>query len=81
MTVASLTGIEAEAIEFRIDIGTRIAGRALKEVHFPRGAIVGMILRDGEFILPHGDDQVLPGDEVIVFSLPDSIHEVEELFD
>jgi trk system potassium uptake protein TrkA len=81
MTVASLTGIEAEAIEFRIDIGTRIAGRALKDVDFPRGAIVGMILRDGEFILPHGDDQVLPGDEVIVFSLPEAIHEVEELFD
>jgi trk system potassium uptake protein TrkA len=81
MTVASLTGIDAEAIEFRIDIGTRIAGQALREVHFPSGAIVGMILRDGQYILPRGDDQVLPGDEVIVFSLPDSIHEVEELFD
>ncbi|GMV06137.1 MAG: Trk system potassium transport protein TrkA [Gemmatimonadota bacterium] len=81
MTVASLSGIDAEAIEFRVEEGARAAGLALKDLDFPKGAIVGTILRGPEIIIPRGDDRMLPGDEVIVFTLPHAIPDVESLFD
>jgi len=81
MTVASLTGIDAEAIEFRVEEQTRLAGKAIKALDFPKGAVIGTILRGSEIIIPRGDDVILPGDEVIVFALPAAISEVEELFD
>lgn len=81
MTVASLTGIDAEAIEFRVDERSRVAGQALVDLDFPEGGLVGTIMRKDEIILPRGDDRILPGDEVIVFALPQAIAEVEALFD
>jgi trk system potassium uptake protein TrkA len=81
MTVASLAGIEAEAIEFQVDDESLVAGQALKDLKFPRQGIVGTILRGEEIIIPRGDDVILPGDEVIVFALPAAIPEVEKLFD
>lgn len=80
MTVASLSGIEAEAIEFKVEAGTPVAGKALKDIHFPSGGIVGTITRGERIIIPRGDDVILAGDEVIVFALPEAIPEVEELF-
>ena len=48
---------------------------------FPKGAVIGTIVRGTEIIIPRGDDRVLPGDDVIVFALPEAIPEVEKLFD
>lgn len=81
MTVASMAGIDAEAIEFQVDERSSVANRVIKEIEFPRQSIVGTILREGEIIIPRGDDLILPGDDVIVFCLPQAIAEVERLFD
>lgn len=80
ITVASLSGIEAEAIEFQVEEGVRIVGRPLRQVGFPEDGVIGAIIRGEEIIIPRGDDQVLPGDDVIVFALPSAIDEVEALF-
>jgi trk system potassium uptake protein TrkA len=42
---------------------------------------VGTIIRDDEIIFPAGETLVLPGDEVIVFALPEAIAAIEEYFD
>ena len=81
MTVASLTGIDAEAIEFRVDESAKVAGKTLRELHFPKGGIVGLILRGDEIVMHRGDDRIVPGDDVIVFALPEAISDVEKLFD
>jgi trk system potassium uptake protein TrkA len=81
MTVASMSGIAAEAIEFEVDNHSRIAGQALKDVDFPKGGVVGTIVRGDQIILPRGDDVLHPGDDVIVFALPEAIPGVEALFD
>jgi Trk K+ transport system NAD-binding subunit len=31
--------------------------------------------------VPRGQDRILPGDEVIVFALPEAISEIEAMFD
>lgn len=81
MTVAHLAGVGAEAIEFEVDNQSRIAGQALKDVDFPKDGVVGTILRGDQIILPRGDDVLHPGDDVIVFALPEAIPQVEALFD
>lgn len=81
MTVASLSGIEAEAIEFEVTNQSRIAGQALRDVDFPKDGVVGTILRGNQIILPTGDDVLHAGDDVIVFAMPDAIQQVEALFD
>lgn len=81
ITVASLSGIDAEAIEFQVDASAPITGMTLRDADFPEGAVVGAILRGDEILIPRGDDRVLEGDDVIVFTLPDALPAVEKLFD
>ncbi len=79
-TVATLKGIDAEAIEFTVGEGSAIANRLIAELSFPKGAVIGTILRGDTIVIPRGPDVVLPGDEVIVFALPEAIPEVEKFF-
>ncbi len=81
LTVATLKGTDAEAIEFRVRENSPITGQTLRELHFPKGGVVGTIIRGDEIILPRGDDRVLAGDDVIVFALPSAMPEIEKLFE
>jgi trk system potassium uptake protein TrkA len=58
----------------------QVVGRPLAAVDFPRGAIVGAVLREGEFVVPTGKDVLEAGDEVVVFSVGSAVDEVERLF-
>ena len=81
MTVATLKGSEAEAIEFKVVRESPIANKLISEVPFPQGGRIGTIIRGETILMPRGDTMVLPGDEVIVFALPDALSEIEKLFD
>ena len=78
--MATLSGIDAEAIEFKVHEHSAIARKALREVDFPKEGVVGTVIRGDEIILPTGADVLLPGDEVIVFAMPAAIPEIEKLF-
>ena len=80
LSVATLKGIDAEALELDVKAGAKIAGHTLREVDFPDDAVLGIILRGTEVILPRGDDVVVAGDKVIVFALPSALHDIEALF-
>ena len=79
--VATLADIEAEVIEFHVSHESSVAGRTLGELHMAKAGVVGTVVRGSRIFTPHGDDQLLPGDEVIVFALPGHIREIERLFD
>jgi trk system potassium uptake protein TrkA len=79
-TVATLTGIDAEAIEYDVTSTARVAGRALKDIHFPHTSVVGAILRGESVIVPRGADTIRAGDRVVMFALPEAIAEIERLF-
>ncbi|MCB0445692.1 MAG: Trk system potassium transporter TrkA, partial [Gelidibacter sp.] len=52
----------------------------IKDLNFPRSAIIGGVIRHGEGIIPLGDFKVQSGDRVVVCCLPRSITEVEKFF-
>ncbi len=78
--VATLKGIEAEAMEVVVGQDAAVAGQPFRDVDFPDRGVVGAILRDGEVVIPRGGDAVRPGDRVIVFTFPEAVAAFEELF-
>ena len=70
----------AEMIELRVPETCRVAGRPLAKVGFPPGAIVGALLRDGDVIIPTGEEVLRPGDDAVVFTVEDAVDDVERLF-
>jgi trk system potassium uptake protein len=70
----------AEMIELRVPEGCRIADRPLAEVEFPKGAIIGALLRDGDVVIPTGKEILKPGDDAVVFTIEAAVDDVERLF-
>ncbi|MGQ9633631.1 MAG: Trk system potassium transporter TrkA [Bryobacteraceae bacterium] len=80
LSVTTFREEEAEAIEL-VAAESRYTGKKLKEVRFPRGAIVGAIVRpDGEVKVPRGEESIQPGDRVIFFTLERVVPELESAF-
>jgi trk system potassium uptake protein TrkA len=78
LSVASLREERAEAIEIQALETSDLTLTPLKEVKFPRGAIVGAIVRGESVIIPSGDTVIEPGDRVILFALTSVIGSLEK---
>ena len=82
-TLKSLTVLEegqAEVLEIEVQPGSRLVGKELKDAGFPRGCVVGAITREaGEVLIPKGDDEIRPGDQLVLFVLNRVIDEVMHL--
>lgn len=53
---------DVQTVEVRIGEGAPLAHRRLRDVHFPHGARIAALRRDGETFVPEGDTILLPGD-------------------
>ncbi len=70
---------KAEVLEFDISSETKILGTPLKDIDFPSGSIVGIVLRGEKVIIPRGDYVAALGDRVIIFTLPEAVKKVEKI--
>ncbi len=80
VSVASLENGKAEVIEIIPHPASSVINKALHEIRFPAGCVVGTIQRREEIIIPRGQTQILPEDHVILFTLPEAIEGIESLF-
>jgi len=81
LSVTTFREEEAEAIELIATPGTKYVGKHLRDLRFPRGAIVGAIVRpDGEALVPRGEATIEAGDRVIFFALESVVPELESAF-
>ncbi len=81
LSVTTFREEEAEAIELIATVGSRYVGKKLRDIKFPRGAIVGAIARpNGEVIVPRGGVTIQPHDNVIFFALESIVPELEYAF-
>jgi trk system potassium uptake protein len=55
-----------EIIELEVDKGSQAAGKRVRELGLPDGALVISVLRDGGGFVPAGDSVVREGDEVLL---------------
>ena len=79
-SVANLHGTNAEIIEFVVKANTKITKKSLNKLNFPPNSNIAGVIRDGIPIIPFGDFQLMENDKTIVFSLTESIKEIEKFF-
>jgi trk system potassium uptake protein TrkA len=79
-TVTTIEGEKAEIVEYTASKKSKVAGKPLKKVKFPKGSIVCMVVHNGNTVVPRGDYIIEEGDRVVVFALQSANTEVEKLF-
>ena len=72
--------IDAEVLELVVNEKAKACNKKVSSIHFPRDAVIGAILRSGKVVLPTGDVIIQPGDDIVIFSQPESIPQIESLF-
>jgi trk system potassium uptake protein TrkA len=77
--VAPLKGEHAEVIEAEALETSDLVNIPLSELKFPKGALVGAIVRGNETIIPKGDTVILPKDRLIFFTLRKVVPKLEKL--
>ena len=75
-----LNNVNAEILEFKALPGSRITRKDVRDLKFPRNAIIGGVVRDGKGFIPLGGFRVQPNDKVVVCCLPETISAVEKFF-
>ena len=80
VAITKLGNINAELLEFVVNSNSKITRKNIKDLDFPRSAIIGGVIREGEGLIPLGDFHIHEGDRVVVCCLPSAIPDVEKLF-
>ena len=75
-----MSGTNAEVLEYIVAPDTTITKHMLKDMNFPKNAIIGGIIRGNEAIIAVGDTQIQAYDRVAVFALPEAVKEVDKFF-
>jgi len=75
-----LNNMNAEVLEFLVSSNSKVIGKKIKDINFPRSAIIGGVIRDDKGLIALGDFQIKEGDKVLICSLYEGISKVEKLF-
>lgn len=78
--VRYMTGTEAEVLEYTASPGSAITKCAIKDLDFPRNAIICGVIRGSEAMIAVGDTVIEPYDRVGIFAMPESIREIDKFF-
>lgn len=77
LSAMALKGEEAEVLEVVALETSDIVGKPIRQIAFPKGALVVAIIRADEVIVPTGDSVILPQDRIVIFSTRQAIPKVE----
>lgn len=79
-TMKCLTGSDADVLEFVAKENSRITKKSLRNIEFPKDAIVGGVIRNGEGFIAKGDTHIKADDRVVVFALPAAVKILDNFF-
>jgi len=80
VAMTKINNMNAEILEFIVKPNSQVCNKKIKNLNFPRSAIIGGIIRDGKGIIALGEFTISQGDRIVVCCLPRSIKKVEKLF-
>jgi trk system potassium uptake protein TrkA len=75
----SIKGEQAEVMEAVAMETSDIVGRPLKNIDFPKGAMVVGVIRAGKIIIPSGESVIAPEDRIIIFAHREAIPKIERI--
>lgn len=78
--VKYMSGTNAEVLEYVVAPKSKITAKPLKDIGFPRNAVIGGIIRGSEAQIAIGSTQIEAYDRVAVFALPEAVKEVDKFF-
>jgi trk system potassium uptake protein TrkA len=81
LSLALLKEARAEVLELLVSEECPACRIPLRDLGVPQGAIIGVLVRNGQVIVPRGDTIILPGDHVIVFTVESAREETARLFE
>jgi len=77
--IYSIGDAEAEVIEAQVLSSSPLAGRHIREIAFPEGALVGAVMKGDKVMKPTGDLRMEEGDVIAIFAMTKDVPEVERL--
>jgi trk system potassium uptake protein TrkA len=80
VALASLEGIDADVLEYVAEQNSSITKKPIKDLDFPKEAIIGGIVKGEKSFIAVGETQISAGDKVVVFSLPGGMKKIEKFF-
>jgi trk system potassium uptake protein TrkA len=78
--IKCLTGSDAEVLEFIVKPNATVTKGKLKDISFPKDAIVGGVVRGEASFIAKGETEIKAFDRVVVFALPSAINKVGKFF-
>ena len=79
-SIKCLNGSDAEVLEFIVNPDSSITKGPVKDLHFPKEAIIGGIIRGNESFIANEYTVIKPYDRVVVFALPQVLSKVNTFF-
>ncbi len=81
VAITRLNNMNVELLEFVVTPTSEVCDKIIREIDFPRSAIIGGVIRNDEGIIALGGFEIKSGDRIVVCCLPQAIKKVEKLFE
>ncbi len=81
VSLRHMTGISAETYEFHVSESSKLVGKRIWDIDFPKGAIIVAVEHDDGAEIPVGTTPINAEDKVVVFCLPEAVKKVLKLFE
>lgn len=70
LEISSLRHVNGEIVDYSVGEDSRAAGRLVKDLALPDGAVIALIARGEQIVPPQGSTSIHPGDHVILVLRP-----------
>ncbi|NLY09074.1 MAG: Trk system potassium transporter TrkA [Tissierellia bacterium] len=80
VSVTLLLGGEAEVTEVVLHPKAIVVGMRIMDLNLPKGIIIGVIIRDGEVIIPKGETVLMGEDGLVLFCLTENLPTLKKFF-
>lgn len=79
-SIKCLNGSDAEILEFIVNPNSTVTRDKVRNLDFPKDAIIGGVIRGNNSFIAVGDTEIKPYDRVVVFALPTALKKVNKFF-
>jgi len=70
------TGLKSELVEVPVPARSAAIGRSLVNLALPAGALIVLIRRGDDVMIPNGSTQIEPADMLLVLAEPEAVHRI-----
>jgi len=79
-SIHAISGGNLEVIEMSVDNGCQVANRMIKDIKLPYHSLILFISRGDENYLPHGNDMLLGGDNIVLITRKEHVNKLDQMF-